>query len=261
MSVDSVSPWQQVRALQTALFNGVQPQKLLAEALQLLVEQMQVRIGTLLRVERQHDGLYRLEPLCCHQQGQNGPDRALPPFLSLNGDEQPLLQRMLMAETVQRWLAADCPVSLTAKLGHADPCDSVSTLTLHHGGEPIALLWLVDPSADPLPADSSALELLRLTLIHLLLDLNRRRQQQRRHKLAEGCTGALTALAQQRPIDGILTLLADTLVRLFPDRGCLFMRLNRKRDRLEPVAWAGLSAAHVAAVRDFPVDARSICCD
>ena len=40
MSVDSVSPWQQVRALQTALFNGVQPQKLLAEALQLLVEQM-----------------------------------------------------------------------------------------------------------------------------------------------------------------------------------------------------------------------------
>ena len=260
MSVDSVSPWQQVRALQTALFNGVQPQKLLAEALQLLVEQMQVRIGTLLRVERQHDGLYRLEPLCCHQQGQNGPDRALPPFLSLNGDEQPLLQRMLMAETVQRWLAADCPVSLTAKLGHADPCDSVSTLTLHHGGEPIALLWLVDPSADPLPADGSALELLRLTLIHLLLDLNRRRQQQRRHKLAEGCTGALTALAQQRPIDGILTLLADTLVRLFPDRGCLFMRLNRKRDRLEPVAWAGLSAAHVAAVRDFPVDARSICC-
>lgn len=260
MSVETVSPWQQVRALQTALFNGVPPQKLLAEALQLLAEQMGARIGTLLRVERQYDGLYQLEALCRHQPGHSGPDRALPASLLLNGDEQPRLQQMLEAEMVQEWPAADGLLSLAAKLSGTDHCDSVSTIALHHGGKPIALLWLVDAVIDQPVSDGSALELLRLTLIHLLLDLDRRRQQQRRHKLAEGCTGALTALAQQRPIAEILTLLADTLLRLFPDHGCLFMRLNWKQSRLEPIAWAGLSTAHVAAVRDFPVDAGSICC-
>ena len=260
MSTDPASLWQQVRALQTALFNGVQPQKLLAEALRLFVEQTQARIGTLLHVQRWNDGQYLLETLCHHPHNRSGLGQPTLPRLLLESDRHPALHQLLLREQLEQWSTPEQLDPLLLQLSGTDCCDLLTTFALHHRGQPIALLLLVDPARALQSADDSAVELLRLVLLQLLLEFSRQQRQQRDRQLTEGCTGALTALAQQRPIEEILTLLADTLVRLFPDRGCLFMRLNREQGWLEPIAWSGLSAAHVAAVHGFPVDAEAICC-